>query len=1149
MRQLRVLLLFIFVFLLGGGTAYAQSADDGASDPSSTRQETVAIATETKIETSRANDTVAEGEASDPIQEPPIATEEEKQEPEAVETPEADQAKATETETVEEEKQVVSDEQEDIDGEKPANDSTEEAVLPVEADQEEAEQPEEAKADEAEASRKGEVLEKGTVLDPQALVAKEPGAEETDANRVEVESFGELKEALENAKDGVETTIVVTTSIEIKATLTIGERKKIILTSYDGKKMDDPWEKIKQPKDKDYADQGEKEQRKVIEEGRNRGEAAISDADTHIIKEGDEYYYDFEHNVVLKRWDYFSGSLFEVKGSLTLGDAKNSINFDGNKKKVTADVRDNGSFFNVNGGRLVLKNGVIANGKGEAGYSAPVKVKKGGTFIMEGGRITFNYTHVDNDNIAFGAGAVYVEPSGTFTLKNGMLDHNTGITGAVYVGDILNGAGNGANLLEKSDQAAKFNMEGGLIVSNKAIGYTSPPGSITIDGKTYTEKDKRETYLAGGVSVVKAGTMNFKDGIIANNTTKNSGAGIFVLDGYIYNYFNVLGNEYALLDSKSYDEYRKVNKAEVNVNGGLIYKNAADYAGGAIYIGSNDVNIEKTMILNNTAKLWGGGIYVSFPPVTQKLKGFLVSDNSAKETDRTLGEDVDKEFHGPGNGGGIWNCPSGYVHIGDGHSVYVFDNTATGKGDDLTFTKKTGSFNFRQDGNDEQIKDKFYSHVSPITEGKNIIKFINDNGDEEVVIPDKMSYTNDWVHLRAVYSDFLRKEAWEKAGVFILGNSARYGGGIGSNANLETPDDEGDVDFKFKKKWHEDIEEKEYKDKDLHIDIFIVPKDVDDVYVRSQYKYDNNLYKYGEVILNKENGWEARFSAWKKGIYNDLPVAKDNGLPFTNKELSDRGFKYLVVERETGYATNVEQKEMTETKADGSSTKVLVYEFTIHNSPYAEAKIKKIWIMLTEEELRQALGDNKNIEVKSREIPNQVTFYVLKDGKRIAIDYKRDENGKVYPIYKTVTLTKAEGWEGVIAKLDPILLEKGAYGIEEETLEGFKASYEFKKVAKDSGYEFSFLVTNQELPPETPPEEPEEPPKTPPEEPEEPPKTPPEEPEEPPVMPPEEPEEPPVIPPKKPGGPPQTGVGSVAPYMMLALSSSLGLGYIRRKKH
>ena len=1003
---------------------------------------------------------------------------------------------------------------------------------------------EEAKKDEAkveedakEASQKGEVLEKGTTLDPKSLMAKAPGVEGTDPNVKKVSNFKDLKKAIENAKDGVETTIIVTESFKISETLTIGKGKNIILTSNDGKKMDDPWEKIEQPKD--HAKEGEEKQRKIIQEAEDRGDEAIKAAETGISGE-DEYTYTFGNDDIVLI-NKSGGTLFDVQGELTLGNDTNSINFDGNEKV--------GTFFDVQaGGKLTLKNGVIANGKNTISGNAPVKVNKGAKFIMEGGRITANEIKEDTQ-YSLNAGAVYVSPGGQFIMNNGMIDHNKGGAGAIFAGS-LDGAEK--ENLEKNPQAAAIiTMKGGSIVSNEANGMVP---------------------LAGGIAIYKGASLELIDGIIGGNINLATGGGVFISDGFVYEHSNALNHESAKT-KKDYKEYLKENKAKAEINGGLVYANKAGNNAGGFYIDSENVKFNSGMVLYNTSTWWGGGIYYSFPPRVNKLDHMLVTDNEAKMSDaKTLAEQfnlstegddykkfkeaykkINEAFGGPGNGGGIWNCPTGYVHIGDGHSLYIYGNKAQGKGRDLSFTKKVKSFLL----NDEDIKDKFYSHVSPITERKNIIKFINDAGNE-IVIPDKMSYTNDWIHLRAIYSEALIKEAWSNSNVFVLGNKSAYGGGIGSNANLETPDDEGNIDFKFKKKWH-DIDEEKYEKENLHIDIFIVPKDVDEVYVRSQYQYDNSLYKYGEVILNKGNNWEADFSAWKKGIYNDLPVAKDNGLPFTNKELADRGFKYLIVERETGYATNVEQGETTEAKADGSSTKVLVYEFTIHNSPYAEAKIKKVWDMLTEEELRQALGDSKNVEVKTREIPDQVTFYVLKDGKRMAIDYKRDENGKVYPVYKTVTLTKAKGWEGVITKLDPILLEKGAYGIEEEALEGFKASYEFKKLAKDSGYEYLFLVTNQELPPERPPheppEEPKEPPHEPPEEPEEPPVTPPEEPEEPPVIPPEVPEEPPVIPekppvtPKKPGGAPQTGVESVGSYILLAMTSTLGLGYMRRKKH
>ena len=1459
MRQLRVLLLFIFVFLLGGGTAYAQSADDGTADPSSTRQETVAVATETKIETSRANETVAEGGASDPIQKPPTVAEEDKQEPEAVETPEADQAKAIETETVKEEKQVVSDEKEDVDGEEPANDSTEEGDSPVEADQEEKVKPEESEANETEAeetetdavdktektAQKGEVLEKGTVLDPQVLKANDSTKEAND-NVKEVRNFKELKQALEDAEDGVETTIVVTKSFEISETLTIGEGKKIILTSYDGKKMDDPWEEIEQPKD--YTNKGEKKQREIIEEARRRGKEAETKAEENIQKTGaadsSKWNYIFDDkDIILKRAKDFFSTLFDVKGELTLGDKDNSINFDGNKGEVTSNQK--GSFFHVyDGGKLTLNNGVIANGKSKADYTGSVYLQKGAEFTMNGGRISSNEVESAPKEIPFTTGGVYVDRGSKFVFNNGMLDHNIGTSAALFVGEFS--TGKKENLFDHPESAAIAEMNGGYIIGNRTNGSLK---------------------FSGGVTVFSGGTFTLKDGIIADNSNYggsagSGGGGVYISDGFISENSNRIRDEWSKTHS-NYKDYVAKNKAEANFNGGLIYDNYSSWPAGGLFIDSEYVGLNRVMILDNRAVKWGGGIYYSFPPRVNKLEHLLVTEN---EVSAGAVSTQDEYWGGPSAGGGFWNCPTGYVHIGDGHSLYIYNNKAAQKGTDISFAKRAHKFLL----NGEDIHDDFYVHVSPITEKGNIIKFLNDDVTNKKFFPGDMSYTDEVMYLRAIYSDELIKEAWSNSNAFILGNHASYGGGIGSNANLTTGD-KGDIDFTFKKKWHEDIDKKEYEDRDLHIDIFIVPKNVDEVYVRSQYGYDNNLFKYGEVILNKYNNWQARFSEWNKSENKNLPVAEDYGLPFTNEDLAKRGLKYLIIERETGYATTVEQeqrgssiqygkititretskdqprydfgnyrhnnadfyfyllnddghaeylgksKELSEDegynadfvhsilgnplkgahyygldrkaadqgegwkdwpgyneaasghaifikKVDGGIdlyipflnienwdengnrsglildhkekggplvTEPKGYEFTITNRPYSEAKIKKTWKMLTEEEIRKALGEHYDEKsVKNREIPDSVTFYVLNGKERIVVDYIREEDGTVRPVYKTVTVKKADHWEAIIDKLDPLLLEKGVYGIEEEGLEGFKPLYFYKKVPKnvkeedqkekdttvdirfrlyfpggridqdgnrmgnhgfknfmgdvtinlivdkeiretkaltwksqtdedgtfywlsggqnmlfgydeknpitvdskghrikvkyyndmandigyenlnlnlylnedsegiytlyvpnilvegnfakifeiteknrnsdyiyptidgfgeeiedDVVYEYLFEVENQELPPTTPEE-----PKEPPEEPEEPPKTPPEEPEEPPVIPPEEPEEPPVIPPeeteeefeepaKKPGGSPQTGVGSVAPYMLLALTSSMGLGYIRRKKH
>ena len=1003
-------------------------------------------------------------------------------------------------------------------------------------DEEKAKEGTEEKAEEkaeegenAEAKADAKELEVGTVLDPDKLTPLGAGPEETDPKIVEVGLFEDLKNEIESTKAGEKKTIVVTTNIDIAGTIKIPAGADITLTSKNKKPMDKDWDPIKQPKD--YAEYGEEKQRDIIDEARDRGDKAIKDAENNIIKKNDEYYYNFDgKDIIIKRSNTFTGTMFEVNGKLQLGNENSSINFDGNKKDVTSSTNGSGSFFDIqSGGELALDNGVIANGASEISYTGAVKVNNGGKFYMNGGRISSNIIS-SNSSCPTTAGAVFILPGGQFVMKNGMIDHNIGASGAVYAGNYWTGAPSGSNIIEHPEQAARFDMDGGYIVNNSATGYS----------RKNAGGNNEEIYLSGGVTVFMGGTMTFNDGLISNNRTKNSGAAIFVMDGYLGEYSDKIDEEFVYLDSTNYDDYRKRCKAEVNFNGGLLYKNTAQYAGGAMYIGSNDVNFKKAMILDNESNLWGGGVYVSFPPIKQKLEGLLISENHAENQGIKLNDELKTAYDGIGNGGGIWNCPSGYVHIGDGHSIYVFGNTATGKGTDITFTKKTGSFIIKQNGKDEQIKDKFYSHVSPITKDRNIIKFIEDNKDD-TVIPEHMSYTDEFIFLRAVYSEDLVKEAWKNSGVFIMGNKSSYGAGLGSNANLETPKDEGDIEFEFNKKWHPDLEDTvDLDNTEIHLDIFIVPRDVDEAYVRSQYGKDNNLFKYGEVTLNKSNNWHTRFSDWKNNKYLDLPnLTKDNGLPFTNEELAKRGYKYLIVERETAYSTYIDKKEKTEkngkieitgldeatekpnyflyyidksgeahylTKADENNVfthpllnanivkeiyygaerpfiedgkaadgkngyaktdkgyaffikeekdglvlylphlynegegsakfkyntgdnsqekTVKVYEFDITNSPYDDAKITKAW-------------ETGNGE---RQIPDEVSFYVLENNKKIIESYYEDANGKIVPVYKTVTVRKADGWTATIDKLNPILLKNGAYSVEEIAVPGFTASY------------------------------------------------------------------------------------------------------------
>lgn len=124
---------------------------------------------------------------------------------------------------------------------------------------------------------------------------------------------------------------------------------------------------------------------------------------------------------------------------------------------------------------------------------------------MDGGRISNNtsYEKIDHDyNRPTSAGTVYVDPSASFTMNNGLIDNNNG-------------------------------------------GVTAYPKSELI----------------------------ITDDIIAGNRS-GSGGGVAVSDQFLSEFSNVVNREYANTPA-DYEKHLKDNKAEANLNGGLIYKNYA----------------------------------------------------------------------------------------------------------------------------------------------------------------------------------------------------------------------------------------------------------------------------------------------------------------------------------------------------------------------------------------------------------------------------------------------------------------------------------------------------------------------------------------------------------------------------------------------
>ena len=795
--------------------------------PSLIRAESESAATETeKIVSEAPKESIPEKDVDQRIEEKKQATTEEESiaetEPllEEETLPEIDgvSTEETQSEPAEETEKAAESEQ-----------ATDEEVLK----EEEASNAEPAK-EEAEES---EVLKQGEVLEVDAL-AKEPmafgaGAEESEKT-IDVDNFEDLQKAIKEAGKNP-TTIVITKSFELNGTLTIGSGQNITITSganrgkANNKITPIGEDKITMPEKSD----GVERRQELVNDAEKAGEKALEDTD-------------LEKNplptvdVVIKRAKGFLETLFKIQegGTLTLGtDYKDPLFIDGNNVKTEIA---GGSFIDVSG-TLVMNGGIIANGNNEKSGSAPIYVNKGGKFTMKGGRITSNKNISRGHSTFNAAGSVYIDEGGEFTLNGGSIDNNEAPVGGVFLGKIF-GNENGKRI------PALFTMNGGFIVRNK--------------GPLYENLEPETENYGGGVHVDSLGNFILENGIIAGNESYRGG-GVAINDNYVT---DSNGVNYSNIQNVNYKDYIKYAGAYYTQNGGLIYKNLAKIhkypntsgAGGGIYINSSNATLNGGYLLSNKSENMGGGIYLSIAPHVLKLEHVLVSQNKAVKGGY---------YHlSAGDGGGFWNCPVGDVHFQDFNSIYIFENEAESPGKDIVAHKKKDGYWIYNEESYEY--PKFTTKISPITEKGNIIKYVYDG----TKVPQWMYSTDKSVYLQAIYDAQTKNEAWTNSKLFIMGNTALKGGGIGSNASIIPPGKPGDYEITINKKWHESIPE-DKRPESIWVDLLIGDA------------------KYGEVELNAANDWTAKFK----------------NLPFTAEELMEKNIKYSIKERNDDFYSVIDE--------------------------------------------------------------------------------------------------------------------------------------------------------------------------------------------------------------------------------------------------
>ena len=394
----------------------------------------------------------------------------------------------------------------------------------------------------------------------------------------------------------------------------------------------------------------------------------------------------------------------------------------------------NGRYVDVqNGGGVVICKGELNIESGVTISKAIITAANSGTvrvtgeLNMTGGGICDNVV----SGRAYSCPGVLVAEGGAFNMSGGEISGNSGYRGSAVL--VYSSA---------EDGPASFTMSGGEISGNTSSGGSGD-----------------NTRASGAVHVEGYASFTLKEGgVISNNMVSGGvGGGVCVVDPGIQSVSpNACGTAFTM-------------------EGGAIRGNSAQ-TGGGIYSYSNDVSLEAGEISDNTAYVLGGGVYsegnTSYYS-TLHMKNVLITDNSAEQ------------------GGGLWFCATGETTVYPAQGAAVFGNSAGDAGDDFAFTRSEGGHSATLAGNVPGGGSVFWYKDGGIylpsgggffypSVDESVPRFGEEGADKTPV-----AVTNDagGLALKAVVSDET-KAAAEALPLVIRGNSAQYGGGVGSNGGV-----------------------------------------------------------------------------------------------------------------------------------------------------------------------------------------------------------------------------------------------------------------------------------------------------------------------------------------------------------------------------
>lgn len=553
-----------------------------------------------------------------------------------------------------------------------------------------------------------------------------------------------------------------------------------------------------------------------------------------------------------------------------------------------------------------MTGGLVRNNFYDNQYGGVIRVSCGAVFTMEGGSISENDTYPSGQ---VNNATVYVaakEGNSSFQMNGGEISGNHGFFGGVFLGEWLN---------PDYVSIASMEMNGGKITNNKAERF------------------------GGGIMVCGQASLIMEGGEVSGNEAL-IGGGIAAYDLY-----------YARGGSGNYDieTWKQFFPAEFVMNGGTISGNKAfdgdeendGGCGGGIYIGSDSVVLNAGYITNNTAQRQGGGVYVGSVPYTLHMYNTLVTENTATIL-----------------GGGLWFCPTGDAHNTVTNGGAIFGNTARAEsgieteaaGDDFAAVPQEGKEHFvtladRMLGGGEVAWYKDGGVLSTEPDKGNVLgepdgsaRYDETNSGDRIT---EIKDNKDGIALKSVVSESAAQLARMEAKLFVTGNTAPRGGGIGSNGAIiiGTPQDEWSLDVI--KAWADEVPEDAKKEVTVRLTI--------------------GDYELDTVTLNQTNGWKASFTQLPN------PDSLSEGLTITAIE---EGNEYIA--------------DYTEVSKDGEN-KRLELTITNHLKPSGNLTVSKEVIEGDKEKefpFTVVLGDTTiNGIYNDMEFKDGIAQFTLKDGE------------------------------------------------------------------------------------------------------------------------------------------------------------------------